>query len=833
MPFNPSEPCTVGCEWFPDREYGARLDGPFKVAGARLVAETTDNVGQLWVSIDSSGGTGVFLAECYDLTTNPLPDSWPEVTTAQYRPGSDVVNQGAYGFGAYNPGGSDVDVWRAVNEPTLTPTFFTPNSNQPVAGTFAYGLFGESFRYVAGLAGLAGSLAGEVITRVTLYCTVNVYQSLDPSVVSASFRPYLYIDGANYDTGITKTVTEPSLGGYVVRSDFYVHPATGLPWTETDLDDFDTSGSDGIGVLVDATGSANVLSAVHQMWMEVESYTGPDLRLAVGRLAIPNDTFPLVRQGWLDVPLLDPATGAADNFDLEVGHEYLFTLRQVLGNCWASWRKVDSGLTLPGPPNWTSCSPQLYRPTRRIADVGTQETGAHTLGLMSILLSFSTDSQPYVSINGDISAEQGLNEHWTRVYDGLGNFEQEITPSETRDYDLIRVLVRAEVGTVNGDLTIQVRRRSNNAAAGSAVTITADDLDPNVPAASWQVVEKRLTSAAALSAGVQYYFDIESDTDDEHPWGVQVLSSVDAELPAGLNVFAPNSVWIAGFGGITDELTIASTEYPQLDACITIADSPDAPSGLAAVAVADDCCVPYVDVTWTPTALSDCGLSFVRYDLDRSDDGGATWLRVAEITDESVGAIEDHEFPSGFALQYRVRVVRSDYASSEWSAAAEVTAPTLCDGWTFTNNAVPLDGLYYADISSSGAPPPRTNEFIDERETYRPLGQPYQVQIRELEERGSSTDLRLQVRSGRSGCPDSSACIDYDACGADVFSPLRDLSRAGVPYLCARNECGEVRYVALTVRSGSWFKTANAYMADATIIDVAGPAPVDAQGDAS
>lgn len=832
--FNPSEPCTVGCEWFPTREDGARLDGPFRSAGARLIADTTDNVAQAWITVESSGGAGWFLMEVFDLTDTPLPESWPDLTSTNYRPGSDVVNEGAYGFGAYAPAGSSVDVWRAVNAPTLVPTFFTPNSNQPVAGPFAYSLFGESFRYVAGLAGLSGSLAGEVINRVTMWTCVNVYPSLDPSLVSATFRPYLYIDGATYTADVVKTVTEPSAGGYLIRSDWYVNPATALPWTDTDLDAFDTTGTDGIGVLVDATGSANVLSAVHQMWMEVESCPGPDIRLAVGRLPIPNDAFPLVRQGKLNIGMRDPATGLDTSFNLQVGHEYLFTLRQTLGDVWMAWRRLDTGETLPGPPFWTSCTPELYRPTLRIAKVGEQETAAFMMALQDIFTAFSVDSQPYSSINGDISVELGLNQPWTRVYDTLGNFEQEITPSGTGDYDWLRILVRAETGSVTGDLTVQLRRRDNNAAVGSLVTITADDLDAALPAARWQTVEKRLDTAAALTAATQYYFDIESTTDEAHPWGVQVLSAVDAYLPAGLNNFAPDSDWIATFGGTVDQLTIAGTSHPQLDAAVTIADSPAAPTGLAALAVEDSCCVPFVDVTWDPTAISECGLSFLRYDLDRSVDGGVTWQRIAEITDEAAAAIEDHEAPSATAVQYRLRVVRSDQAASPWSDEVSVTSPTLCQGWTFTSNSAPTSGLWYADVSDDGTPPPRSNEFIDERETYRPLGRPYSVEIRELEDRGSTTRMKLQVRAGRDGCPDSSTCVEWSLCGGDVFGPLRDLSRAGLPYLCARNECGETRYVSLRVERGTWFKTGNVYLAEVSMIDVAAvPYPVDAQEPAS
>lgn len=212
-------------------------------------------------------------------------------------------------------------------------------------------------------------------------------------------------------------------------------------------------------------------------------------------------------------------------------------------------------------------------------------------------------------------------------------------------------------------------------------------------------------------------------------------------------------------------------------------------------------------------------------------DGSVFW---GEITDETAAAIEDHEFPSAATVLYRVRVVRSDYAASPWSDSVEVTAPTLCQGWTFTSNAAPLDGLWYADVSTDGSPPPRVNEFIDERETYRPLGRPYSVEIRELEDRGSTTAIQLQVRAGSDGCPDSSSCVEWSTCGGDVFLPLRDLSRAGLPYLCARNECGEVRYVSLRVERGTWFKTGNIYLAEASMIDVAAvPSPVDAQEPAS
>lgn len=93
----------------------------------------------------------------------------------------------------------------------------------------------------------------------------------------------------------------------------------------------------------------------------------------------------------------------------------------------------------------------------------------------------------------------------------------------------------------------------------------------------------------------------------------------------------------------------------------------------------------YVEATWTPTTLDD---EFDHYEIERTEDGGETFYQVAEITTEAVDIYRDYEAQRDNTAGYRLRVVRTDGAVSDWTAVEQETIPVSTE-WAFVSNEAP------------------------------------------------------------------------------------------------------------------------------------------------
>lgn len=94
--------------------------------------------------------------------------------------------------------------------------------------------------------------------------------------------------------------------------------------------------------------------------------------------------------------------------------------------------------------------------------------------------------------------------------------------------------------------------------------------------------------------------------------------------------------------------------------------------------------IHYIEATWTPTTLA---ADFHHYELERSQDGGATWDLMAYITTEAADIYRDYDGIREVDADYRLRVIRADGAASDWTAPA--TEQTPAAGWAFTTNEAP------------------------------------------------------------------------------------------------------------------------------------------------
>jgi hypothetical protein len=177
-------------------------------------------------------------------------------------------------------------------------------------------------------------------------------------------------------------------------------------------------------------------------------------------------------------------------------------------------------------------------------------------------------------------------------------------------------------------------------------------------------------------------------------------------------------------------------------------------------------CISSIDVDWQNVAITTG--SFEQWEVDRSEDGGTTWLRIAEIHTQTTLGLTDYEMRRNVPAMYRVRVRRTDGTPSLWSASATATAEMTCCGYIFASNHYPDLTVWYDDLEHRGY------DFLDDNETKLvPLaGRDMQVAFFSLDYRGEqlSPTLLIAAEGGVGGTVET---LDP---GVRTFDPLRELA---------------------------------------------------------
>lgn len=843
MNFNPNEPCTVGCEWFPALKGISVLDSKTKAIGMRLKADTADEIANLWIFLrEAFGGYSAIVVEVFDITAG-LPVLAP-TQIASYFPTTDVYTApspwtpGAWGsFNGWIPElGALGPNWAALDSPTLTPFTWTISGQYVDNDEFIFNFFGLGFDFAVGFGGVAGTQAGRWITGVTAWANCAQYLALG-AAGAFQIQPYLMSDG-DKRLGPAQVV-DASQGALEIAYTWNFNPITAAPWTATDIDRFDGTYAGpnklSIGWIVQPTGSSNNLATILQGQLRVES-APTDPRLAIGSTILP----PSATIGWRQVTMRDPGDWSTPStFTLVPGNDYLFIVRPGGGIdplAPAFLRSEEEEGFLPGPPFWSAHAPTLDLGTLRPTALNDQLRSAYACILGKADTTMSLDSQPYMtssSLGGKIDAFPSLNRFYDdSVVHSTRSIQQEFTPTASDNYAWLFVFCAQIGNTVDADLVVTIRRRSDDVQMGLPFTIVSDDLPE--PRNFWRRVGVRMPAgAAALVAGTQYYFDITSTATASQGWLVQVLN--DGNEGATTGIAPPAGTADIAYGEGVDELDTGDplVTKPGWAACITISTTPDPVENFIAANAGQTCGVDHIILTWTTTAIVECG-GFGAYEIQRRDDPTLPWRRIAYITDEQVGVATDYESIRNKAAEYRIRVVRADRSPSDWSATATATAAMVgvC-GLIFTSNADPTLTVFYEDIPGSQT---RTFSFPRNFGAFQPQGANYQVVYWEIPDRGVTFQTKVRLRSGRQPC--LPACeIPPSGYGMSVFDPLKDITRAGLPYVTIHDETGNRWFGFVNTPKGDWSQHGiereggfGAYTMDIVVVEVTDvPEPFDAE----
>lgn len=200
--------------------------------------------------------------------------------------------------------------------------------------------------------------------------------------------------------------------------------------------------------------------------------------------------------------------------------------------------------------------------------------------------------------------------------------------------------------------------------------------------------------------------------------------------------------------------------------------------------------MPYVQLTWSaaPSGTPDVAA----YHVDRMDDLSPDWERVALVHGRLNTVWNDHEARIGVRSSYRVRVVREDLVTGDWSDPISETVPGGQVALAFSSNAATGMGCVYPEVWTGEVN--RDWSFLEaaDVELRRIYGRNRQVAFRPLERRGDGFSRTVLLSFG---CTVALPTMD-------LFAPLRDLGWAPVPYVCVRDGEGNRWLASLTVPEG-------------------------------
>lgn len=310
-----------------------------------------------------------------------------------------------------------------------------------------------------------------------------------------------------------------------------------------------------------------------------------------------------------------------------------------------------------------------------------------------------------------------------------------------------------------------------------------------------------LDSAATLATATDYTLEAHSCTDPARAWYVLWADGTVTHALTGNQTY----------GGSTDAATALGGTAAGADLMMTLGSVPTAPASIAlapvTVALPDNgspLCNPgtmtKARVTWAATAL---GASFSRYEVQRSADGGATWEDAAYVTAEATVTFDDRMVARGVAHTYRVRVLRTDGAFSDWrTAAGSVTCPATEGAVLFVSNDDDVEQGYVL------LSPEQTYDFLsaDEVVFQRMYARDYQVAFHPTEDRGFRWQFPVLIYTGDDGAPASGR-------GPAAFDGVRTVGENVAAYLCMLTPSGGRYFGAVQVHTGTEVQPGQFYVA--------------------
>lgn len=804
---------TLGLEWFP--VYRALVNifsGPFRAQVLRSTsAQTVTALRHAIGPVQSQGNPLRTLVDVYPLASLIAAPPVPYAVTS-YAPNAD-----GFVSGWTNQAGSGTNLWQSIDDPVQYPPLGTDRIR-----TFSTTPAEYRFHVASG--------AFPLTARVH---RLNIQAVIGREAVSGSagrqfaFRLY-YVPTATFYSP-TPNLWAPYFGQLVTIDCGEINPQSGLPWSPQDIREFDGGNWQ---VRVESVATAACGSQIPTIALQVYS-TDPDPRVAVGAWARPAGApGPLVTTDAL--VRLSAGAWVADWLKANA-QDYAFLWRYanakaVTGTATLAQdiQAAYAGAEVGTPASQPSPVPGMHSRIVTVDSLGRPTSVSHESNLnarldLIVAGAVADDSQPYRIDTGDTITQPSKRD----VAPSGTYIAQRMTPAANQSYLGVRFVCRPPTKTFpdadSAVLEVTVNRVSDGLQMGGSLVLAAPQVRagqemPNAP--GWHYVEGFLSAGAALIAGTQYEVRFTPTAGPPNlPWS----------LMAGRQDGTP-SANVAGFGGATDGIIDDGVADATYDIGVVLQLQPAAPANVAASVVPTEqsgdscfCTVKLVDhvvVEWTATSL---GADFARYEVERLEEDSGTWELVAVVVSEdinpflgtSVNKWTDLQVPRNRAAQYRVRVVATSGAVSEWVTTEFVTPQSYGCEVIFTSNADPSLTLVYDRE-------PRVR-MLDMNNASNVLARIYgaygHVSFAEQEDRGVALRMRIVANFGRQPTDDAGRDIGAEA----VFEPLRRVARAmssttnPVPYVCVLDYEGNRRFARLELEVMDYENPGWRYHADVDV----------------
>lgn len=788
--FNPYNPSTLGAEWKPITYGQDQLFGTGDAIGMVIDSSVTQTVASIIVPHYWNNGSGYakLWAEIYNLAD--LGEG-PTETTTTIRPNEDktrsgVVSNTAATTNLYSyiddtsfDSSADTDYVTGAGSGCGTPvvgnylglqfdTSSIPASSRPVAVYIDVRMGG--FNSCVGFCCIAGALGLNWFSNATDYGEI-ARQDLTAVIADNTY--------ANYTFG-----------------PFYYDPSADEPWGRKTIVDLDTNTLDNLRLNWIGNGVIRV------SYVAMRVVTIPEKRIAVGgttKASSPGTSL----QTALTMTLKDPLTDTA-NWSKTNGVDYVVVLRRLAD-------PLTTNLTalLPSIPyiSGATVSPNVHGAYREVITNGvkggllevSQTNDEKTYPIvLSIAGAYSVDGNPYHSVTPKPC-------HTSSTLKSLMTGATNTSP-----YIVVRALLALYTNTPTADLSVKLKRNSDNVQFGSTKTITTADLGTAVftkDGYTFYEVDFNMPSGQTLAAATTYYLEFTSSTIAGSPWYVAMLDATESNALTG----------DITYGGSTAYADVAGA-VQNGDFAVTLSSIPDPLTGLTAVidyeplpsmgdtSCCDGCERAFVHLDWTSSSLSS---AFLYYEIQRSEDQ-TTWVTIGYEDTEATSQYDDNEALRGTIEYYRVRVVRTDGVTSAWSPIIQQLVPVgEGDIVYLTSNEVPSLSTGFVRLG-----PDSSFNFLSAGEVKHLTAhnRDFQIRLAPLENRGVSFILPMLVNIGPSD--------PVNGAGVQAFDTVRNICENKViSYVCVLTADGERFFGSLLLPTGDRKESQKSYVANALFIE--------------
>lgn len=808
MAYDVDAPSTIGPNWLIAKSGVTSLASTTDAVAMLLTSRSAETIDQLILPVEwagASNGYGKLWAEVYDLADLGLPAA---ETLYTYVPNEDDAI-GGIAIYPYPPGWGTLlttgNGYTKVDDSSPDDSDFV---------IFGWGNLDNRVRWAFNSSTLPTTrrvLSVSFLIRAQSFngsqCTLNVDLFNNTTLVQRL--------ATLYPGGFGDTIDNWRFSDYIVGP-LFLNPATGEPWLVDDIIAMDTGSN-----LMLQLGNTTPQGAVSQVQMIVR--TVPEKRVAVGASATITS-----RPSGLQTatPILLKTPRGVDNWSKADAKQYLVVVRRL-------WDPTGVRSALVPSFRWVGDDPcphlvgteygaVLGDASGNLTSAGSAGTKTYGLHIGRSDSAMSADSQPYYDIT-------------PQVVHASSTMEQGIEGADGSSYGVVRLVVGVDAAALpDAALTLKVRRTSDNVQMGGDASVTAADLGSQTSLGThdgiaWYVVNALMSSAATLAAATGYYIEATSTAAAANAWRLAMLDFTETHSLTGNPSYGGatryadlNGVSAAAYGDFAAVVSTVATAPPTITVDPTIGG---VGAGIGQVALPDPgnlrCAVDdleFARVQWGAPSPA-MGAAFLRYEVQRSEDGGTTWVDIGTVSSEATLEFNDWEALRNTPLKYRVRSIRTDGAPSTWATqtgtiTCQLTSPVVL----FTSNADPTLCTGYMLLGGT-----HSYDFLEAGELVlvRMEGRKNMTAFKPLPEDAAGMGWSGTVLVFTDGNGPYPGAVAPSTPGWEMFEPLRAIARADLPYVCVLTWRGERLFAALAVETGLQVEPAHNYTAPFTVTQVA------------